>query len=321
MRLTYRPLFVLSACFGVCSAAFGSTRVAVTVFGGAFQEPGIQVTPNVIEVGKSITCPAGCSHDLSNPATGPLDAVADGGASFQTAIAVGHAAAHAEVGNLGINIQAGGSGGQNKAQGKATATASAEWRYAAPFIAPGLPDGAVLTIQSILILEGSMNGLTTGENSSIYGSFRIEDLSGSAGFPAAPYEGGTWGQIHALGGSQDVNDMVPGKIHYTRQVRNSLFNPIGFRFSLFGTAESDTVNGTSAATAGNAAITADASHSLRWGGIESVTDEFGNPVTDWTFIGENGFDFSKPFPVPEPTGIVTALGALLLTCSQRVGRR
>lgn len=322
MKTMYQRLFMLSICCGWCSVILGSTRVEVSVHGGAFQEPGIQVTPNVIQVGNPLDCPTpGCSQTLDSPSSLPLDAVAGGGGSFQSAITTANAAAHAEIGKLGINIQAGGSAGQDKAKAEATASAVAEWRYIAPFISNRLPDGAMVTVHSVLFLEGDLNGVISGENASIFGSFRIEDLSGFPGLPAAPYDGGTWGLIHAVNGVPEVNE-VPAAIRLTRQMRNNALNPIGFRFSLFGLAQSDTTtNLTIEAKAGNALVTADASHSLRWGGIESVIDEFGNPVTDWTFIGANGFDFSKPFPVPEPTGGVTAFGALLLLCCRRIGRR
>jgi hypothetical protein len=52
-----------------------------------------------------------------------------------------------------------------------------------------------------------------------------------------------------------------------------------------------------------------------------VIDEFGNPVTDWTLIGENGFDFSKPFPVPEPASAAVVLGIVPVVLAKRLGRR
>lgn len=315
-------LLVLAGCFSYYSVALGSTRVEVSVGGGAYQEPGIQVTPGVIHVGNPMDCPDGpCSQTKVSASSDLLEVVTGGGASFQTSLATASASARAEIGSLGIFVQAGGSGGQNMAKGEASASAAAEWRYVAPFLSNSVASGAMVTVRSVLILEGTMNGSASGENASMFGSFRIEDLSGVAGFPAAPYDGGIWGSIHALGGAPEVQP-IPGAIRITRQFRNGAFNPIGFRFSLFSQATSDTiVNSTIDAKAGTAVVTADASHSLRWGGIESVVDEFGNPVTDWTLIGENGFDFSKPFPIPEPAGAVTVLVALSLTGSRRVRRR
>jgi hypothetical protein len=323
MKLICISFSILGVCLGVSSAAFGgTTRVAVGVHGGAYQYPGVQTSPGVIQVGDPMHCPApGCSETYVSAGSQSLDLVVDGSASFQEAIATAHAAAHAEIGHLGIDIQAGGSGGAAKNQADATARASAEWLSGATFDVPGLFGGETYTVTSLLYLEGDMNGTANGENASMYGSFQIEDVTGLAGLPAPPYADGTWGSIHALNGGPELNE-IPGVIRLTRQFRNGFSTAIGFRFSLFGLAQSDTVSaGPESALAGTAVVTADASHSLRWGGVESVIDAFGNPVTNWTLIGDNGFDFSKPFPVPEPTSVVSALVALSFLGSRRIGRR
>jgi hypothetical protein len=69
---------------------------------------------------------------------------------------------------------------------------------------------------------------------------------------------------------------------------------------------------------------ADFSHTLSWGGITSVTDSDGNPITDWTVTSDSGFDYSQPFvDVPEPSTLAflaIALPGLLLVsryCRQR----
>lgn len=45
-------------------------------------------------------------------------------------------------------------------------------------------------------------------------------------------------------------------------------------------------------------------NTLKWGGITSVTDvATGNVVSEWAITAASGFDYSQPYPVPEPATI------------------
>ncbi len=58
-------------------------------------------------------------------------------------------------------------------------------------------------------------------------------------------------------------------------------------------------------------------HTLAWGGIDSVTDADGNLITDWSITSGSGFDYSKPYSVPEPsTFVLLGLGALTLAAGR-----
>lgn len=73
------------------------------------------------------------------------------------------------------------------------------------------------------------------------------------------------------------------------------------------------------------------SHTLLWGGIASITDSLGNPVTDYTLTSLSGFDYrypatevSNPPPgaVPEPgTAALLLLAAAIATRMDRRRRR
>ena len=53
----------------------------------------------------------------------------------------------------------------------------------------------------------------------------------------------------------------------------------------------------------------DSSKTLNWGGITEVLNPAtGAPITNWTLTSESGFDYTKPFPVPEPAGRRCSLG-------------
>jgi hypothetical protein len=78
---------------------------------------------------------------------------------------------------------------------------------------------------------------------------------------------------------------------------------------------------------GTALLTANFSSSLKWGGIESVTDLEGNPIPreDWTITSESGFDYSRPFDeqVPEPAslGLISLTIGLVLARSRATKKR
>ena len=315
-------LFALSVCFCFSSTALGATtRVATSLFGNTAQFPGVRLDPITIQVGDPLHCSVpGCSQEFSSSSSQPFSIAIDGSASFQAASAVAHASAHAEIGNLGVSIQAGASAGMEKNRAEVRSSAVAEWRSGVTFQVPELVGGEY-TVTSLLYLDGDMSGSASGENAQMYADFRIEYLGGLGALPEAPYADGSWGSIHASNGGPEKNE-IPNVIRLTRIFRSQFSTAIGFRFLLGGSAFSDSLHfSADEATAGTAFVAADASHSLRWGGVESVIDEFGNPVTNWTLIGDDGFDFSKPFPVPEPTGVVSALGALLFLGFRRIGRR
>lgn len=61
-------------------------------------------------------------------------------------------------------------------------------------------------------------------------------------------------------------------------------------------------------------LQADYFNSLTWGGITGVFNaETGEPVENWTITSESGFDYSRPYEVPEPSSLL--LIGLALCCS------
>jgi len=61
------------------------------------------------------------------------------------------------------------------------------------------------------------------------------------------------------------------------------------------------------------------SHTLAWGGIDSVVDGDGNPVTDaFDATSESGFDWSQPAVEPEPSSIaLCGFGAISTIAAYR----
>ena len=90
------------------------------------------------------------------------------------------------------------------------------------------------------------------------------------------------------------------QLHFVTGVPQTLT----YNMSLLG---SGTVSADLASPAGDAAVDfSDAfQHTLRWGGVTSVVNaDTGMPLEGWTLTSESGFDWSKPYPVPEPSSLV-----------------
>jgi MYXO-CTERM domain-containing protein len=60
----------------------------------------------------------------------------------------------------------------------------------------------------------------------------------------------------------------------------------------------------------------DFSRTVRWGGISSIIDDTGQPITDWSVTSASGLDYSQPAPddLPEPAMLgLVAMGLPLAT--------
>ncbi len=295
---------------GGSSAAFGETIASASASGGAFDAVGIQVNPGVVEVGKPLDCTP-CAISDPSPVSNKSSVSLNGDASFLGALALARASARAVPGHLSVSVIAGASSSKDKQSADVNATASAEWTSRVKFNVPGLPAGTRVITHPILNLEGDFFGTATGAEASGSASLLINDLSSFRSLPTGPHPGGNWGGI-IVGPGTNLTNLVPSSIQLTRKFTVGEFGTIGFRFTISAFVNSDgSTRDVSASKKGTVSVTGDASRSLRWGGIESVTDEEGNPITDWSITSDDGFDFSQPFPVPEPA-------SLLLMCSMLV---
>jgi hypothetical protein len=204
---------------------------------------------------------------------------------------------------LSVSVTAGASSSKDKQSADVNATASAEWTSRVKFNVPGLPAGTRVITHPILNLEGDFFGTATGAEASGSATLLINDLSSFRSLPTGPHPGGNWGGI-IVGPGTNFTNLVPSSIQLTRKFTVGEFGTIGFRFTIAAFVNSDgSTRDVSASKQGTVSVTGDASRSLRWGGIESVTDEEGNPITDWSITSDDGFDFSQPFPVPEPSSL------------------
>ena len=131
--------------------------------------------------------------------------------------------------------------------------------------------------------------------------------------PPSPYPNGAWARLNDNPPLKIVED-VPGAVrmeYFMRVGENFAFD---LNFRLLGYARA--VNG------GSSILTANFTGSLKWGGIESVTDLEGNviPRDEWSIESESGFDYARSWDeqqVPEPASILLFGIALCMIALRR----
>ena len=116
-----------------------------------------------------------------------------------------------------------------------------------------------------------------------------------------------------FGGTADISSPpMPTSIPLTFTVQSG----VPFDFTLFLTLSSQVSVGSETTdggdVAGSASSSADYSHTLDWGGISSVVDANGNPVTNYSVTSASGFNYANAYPTPEPSTWVMVLGGLTL---------
>jgi hypothetical protein len=109
-------------------------------------------------------------------------------------------------------------------------------------------------------------------------------------------------------------DDVPVEIAGTWGVRM----PIQYQLTLLLEADAST-NDLYLQQGANALTNADFSHTLLWGGISTITDAGGNPITSgWTVTSDSGTDWSQPgVEVPEPPSLLISVVAVILLSANR----
>ena len=192
------------------------------------------------------------------------------------------------------------------------ANASARWIDVANVDVPGRVSG-FLDVQSFLFVSGTMEGAAsqTGnpENNNAEGHLRLDLSSGN---PAITIQGGfSMGRLTA-----SAPDTANLKILPPERIPVRFLYEIGKPFSIDLTlslhSDGTSLSGFADKTNVFMETQADYTHTLSWGGITQVTDhQTGQVINNWTISSESGFDYSQPFPVPEPTTATLLLLGML----------
>jgi hypothetical protein len=261
-------------------------------------------------------------HDLHSSISGrPLDSLGEDSPAFGNGTASIHAQAHAEVGHIGVGITIAATATETDYV-DANAAASASWQDNAGLFTETLPVNALAVARFNVFLEGDLHAVAFGD-ANANGIFTLHDNNLTSSLPADPYpDFHAWGFIvEAPAAGVHIVDQIPGGFRITKTILNKQFFTLGFGMDLRGqVVTSRSTLGSQ--LPGSAAFSGDIMHSIRWGGIDSITDASGNeiPRNQWSFISDSGFDYSQPFSVPEPTSIILATIASAASCLLRPER-
>jgi len=239
--------------------------------------------------------------------------------------AFAEASANATVGHLGVSVVGGALGASKNRPGTtsiggigaSSAAASASWT-----------DTVTLTFRSRSALRAVFNVFMDGDlTASATGaaqanvSFVLTNAEGSRLILPDPPVTGIAQEIPSL--DFHVLEEIPGAFRVELSGASGPFT-IGLSIALNGAADSNLSLNEQDWTDDVASYSGEVSRSLTWGGLEGVFDLFtGEKLDDWTIESDSGFDYSKPFGAPEPSGIAlaaTALGVMQMRFRRRVDR-
>ncbi|MBI2823966.1 MAG: PEP-CTERM sorting domain-containing protein [Planctomycetia bacterium] len=255
------------------------------------------------------------------------DVVASINETFLDAHANLSGAAHASIGDLGINFV----GSVNTVPAAppfgGPSSTTAYRVYGVTFWSDVLrldlrnPGFFPTIINANLSIDGRFGYASGGQSpGSLRGTLYLDDLSKNSGFPAtlppSPFGqdtfGGVWG-FTQQDPTTHINFDPPHLIPVTLVAVNGKDYEFVFEMVVLADAASGI---------GPLAVSGDFSGSLHWAGIESVTDEAGNPIPndEWTLTSASGFDYTKPFQGPEPSSfLLLGMGGLAgLLASRRL---
>lgn len=218
---------------------------------------------------------------------------------------------HAEV-NGGGFVNTSPTNGSNPAfvrGGSATTTDTVRgaWADNVSVVKPNLPTGRAFTVHSKLIFEGGFHVSTT-DNAFIQFGVKID----GTGIGTPPY-GAYWAYLEQRGydHSEDFDDEPTGVLPLTFKLHNNLIDPITYGL---------TIDGNTLVTAdGSLAYDVNFSDTLRWGGIDFITDdETGETITDYTITADSGANYLVAAPTPEPGSFAVAtIGGVALLARRR----
>ncbi|MEZ6073231.1 MAG: hypothetical protein R3C10_23915 [Pirellulales bacterium] len=244
--------------------------------------------------------------------SGVIDAPVTKAPAFPSfANASGSATAKADFGALGVSFE-GVADVDIAGSSSFDGFVEASWLDTVTFDSPRFtsPHSVIITVP--LRLDGNM-GIIPGPNGGGRIDFILRD-EGVHTLPPAPIghnvflgtDQDTWGLA-----INDTNNDPPSSIPCTIQCNTGVPFTLGYLMEI-------KVSGSSAAgtTFGNTMVlNADFGNTLTWGGITTVQDAItGEVIDDWTIESVSGFDYSQPFPVPEPSSFVLfAIAVALFT--------
>jgi hypothetical protein len=203
----------------------------------------------------------------------------------------------------------------------AGAGVNASWSDIAYVYYPNEPVGQPLTVNAVLKFHGTYSAAASGTVLANQ-HFALWGVSASiTGHDALAADQGATGMSAKIAENGNITSVLPQQTYYEEipisfGVENGDADAFGVELSVGGSAwvQAGAVDPTPV----TADFVGDFKDTLSWGGITSVYDPAagfaGQDITGYTFTSASGFDYTKPYPVPEPCSVVGVLfgSALLL---------
>jgi len=308
-----RPTFLSCGLLVLClflSSVGPASAAAIRLIAGIDSTTGAFDNDFFPQVGQRVECLPSCNSQASRS-----DAVA---ASILTATLSGHqnygdasmfidVSGRARVGDLGLSVRGYAGGGTPNSWANAQGGGTASWLDVITLTTDAVPLGEQIIMEASLNIFGVLNAMATGQGRAS-AVLTISDLGTPSLLNGSMLAMNIFDLANGTFLDQPVGDALKVKMTLTNGARV----PIGYTMSLGAGGESDGDTTVSGASPGSMNVDAIAIDSLHWGGIQRVTDRFGNAVGSFTVASDSGFDFSRPFAssVPEPSALALALAAL-----------
>jgi hypothetical protein len=211
--------------------------------------------------------------------------------------------ASAQVGRVGVSIQ-GIVIGVNDAGNSAIATihpshVEASWQEDIFFNSDELPPGFLVALHSKLRVAGQLVATMDGGPIGGFRGGRVQLTAAVVPINFVVANAGLGVRIENLDHSESIDTFANQEVDIALLATNK--QTVSRGVGVIVTAQA--VASSQLAAAGyvigefNGAL----AHTLTWGGITHVTNaETGEEITDYTITSESGFDYTKPFPAPEP---------------------
>jgi hypothetical protein len=197
------------------------------------------------------------------------------------------------------------------------ARASATWADTANFGSASSPFNSPLFVTYSYTVTGDLSASATHPNGAIASVRQFHSVSDASTTQLFRRDS----EFTLTSGGSGIGDpSAIGKTTVTIVIRNG--QSVSLSSTLYAEAYIGVLTPNSAALA-----TVQFDRSLRWGGVSEVRDANGNLVTDYTFVGDSGFNYALPAPgsvnpVPAPPGaVLLAVGGVGLVAVRRLGRR
>lgn len=217
----------------------------------------------------------------------------------------------------------------------AGASVWAKWTDTSVINSPDVPPGEIVIFESHLgVTSEGVNILVLGSNSinptRNYAACEVHLVLESDGpiadnLPPPPIDGLYWAKFsdstNPAAPHVDVPapDIIPVKI-FAR-------NGVPFTWSVLAEIKS---NGAAATNQQYfygvdgrflSDVVAEYKRTIAWGGETVLTNQAGAPITNWTITSESGFDYTRPYTVPEPSALLLGVLSFIPAIAHFLSRR